>query len=370
MTIIHHLLARLLRRPRGDGAPTKIEPVETESVEIESVEVDPDPVPIGGEDQVVATFEVVTSGPSAEVTGELVAPDESRAELRFEREERTAFEERWRSRHAFGRDAAAGTWRVVVGAGNGTEEREFEVRAEERLRRSRIDSFELSPDPVDEGSPLTVSGLLEVVTGKEDWGGLPGRTVALLFRPDDMLARREVARVVTDRSGRFDATVTATESGFWSAEFRGDARDFREDGDFKEVRAVRDAGRVTAARSAEVHSAVSAAGAQTKITYSANPKSGRPNRKATHAGTLFVRVQPAGQPARWDPLPQQRVRLWFDPSGTGADAVKGTATTGSDGRFTLRKKVPSAGEWQVRFDSQAPSQRRSCKSPVRRLTVS
>ncbi|GAB3893783.1 hypothetical protein GCM10027612_43920 [Microbispora bryophytorum subsp. camponoti] len=153
MTIIHHLLARLLRRPRGDGAPTKIEPVETESVEIESVEVDPDPVPIGGEDQVVATFEVVTSGPSAEVTGELVAPDESRAELRFEREERTAFEERWRSRHAFGRDAAAGTWRVVVGAGNGTEEREFEVRAEERLRRSRIDSFELSPDPVDEGSP-------------------------------------------------------------------------------------------------------------------------------------------------------------------------------------------------------------------------
>ncbi|MBB2741781.1 UNVERIFIED_ORG: hypothetical protein FHR35_001601 [Microbispora rosea subsp. rosea] len=354
MTIIHHLLARLLRRPGRDGAPVQTEPVETEPVEIESVEVDPDPVPIGGEDQVVASFEVVTSGPSAEVKGDLVAPDGSHTGLRFEREERRTFEERWRAGHAFGRDAATGTWRVVVGAGGVTEEREFEVQAGEGLRPSRIDGFELSPDPVDEGDRLTLSGRLETVTGKDDWGGLPGRTVALLFRPDDMLARREVARVVTGRSGRFDATVTATESGFWSAEFR---------------RAAEDRVRSTAARSAEVHSAVNAAGAQTRITYSASPKSGRRNRKATHIGTLFVRVQPAGQPARWDPLPQQRVRLWFDPSGSGADAVQGSATTGSDGRFTLRKKVPSTGDWQVRFESQAPSQRRSCKSPVRRLTA-
>lgn len=349
MTIIHHLLARLLRRPSGDGAP-----METEPVEIESVEVDPDPVPIGGEDRVVATFEVVTSGSSAEVKGDLVAPDGSRTGLGFEREERTPFEERWRAGHAFGRDSAVGTWRVVVGAGGVSEEREFEVRAEEGLRLSRIDGFELSPDPIDEGGRLTVSGRLETMTGKDDWGGLPGRTVALLFRPDDMLARREVARVVTGRSGRFDATVTATESGFWSAEFR---------------RAAEDRVRSTAARSAEVRSTVRAAGARTTITYSASPKSGRRGRKATHTGKLLVRVEPAGGPARWDPLPQQRVRLWFDPSGSGADAVQGSATTGSDGRFTLRKKVPSTGDWQVRFDSQAPSQRRSCKSPVRRLTA-
>ncbi|KAB8180396.1 hypothetical protein [Microbispora catharanthi] len=354
MTIIHHLLARLLRRPSGDGAPMEIEPVETEPVEIESVEVDPDPVPIGGADQVVATFEVVTSGSPAEVKGDLVAPDGSRTGLGFERAERTPFEERWRAGHAFGRDSAMGTWRVVVGVGGVSEEREFEVRAEEGLRLSRIDGFELSPDPIDEGGRLTVSGRLETMTGKDDWGGLPGRTVALLFRPDDMLARREVARVVTGRSGRFDATVTATESGFWSAEFR---------------RAAEDRVRSTAARSAEVRSTVRAAGARTTITYSASPKSGRRGRKATHTGTLLVRVEPAGGPARWDPLPQQRVRLWFDPSGSGADAVQGSATTGSDGRFTLRKKVPSTGDWQVRFDSQAPSQRRSCKSPVRRLTA-
>ncbi|MEU6430749.1 hypothetical protein ABZ860_33045 [Microbispora sp. NPDC046973] len=359
MTIIRHLLARLLRRPRGDGAametePVEIQPVEIEPVEIESVEVDPDPVPIGGEDQVAATFEVVTSGACAEVKGDLVAPDGSRTRLGFEREERTPFEERWRARHAFGRDAVAGTWRVVVGAGGVTEERRFEVQAEERLRRSRIEGFALSPDPVDEGSELTFSGRLEAATGKQDWGGLPGRAVALLFRADGLLSRTEVARVVTGRSGRFDATVTATESGFWSAEFRGDAEDD---------------GRLTAARSAEVRSAVNSAGAQTRIAYSASPKSGKRNRKATHIGTLFVRVQPAGQPPRWDPLPQQRVRLWFDPSGTGADAVRGSATTGSDGRFRLREKVPSTGDWQVRFDSQAPAQRRSCKSPVRRLTA-
>ncbi|GIH62832.1 hypothetical protein [Microbispora siamensis] len=344
MTIIRHLLARLLRRPVAGAA----------LVEIESVEVDPDPVPIGGEGRVVATFEVVTSGPSAEVKGDLVAPDGSRTGLGFEREERTPFEERWRAGHAFGRDAAAGTWRVVVGAGGVTGEREFEVRFEEGLRRSRIGGFELSPDPVDEGNRLTFSGRLEAVTGKEDWGGLPGRTVALLFRADDLLSRTEVARVVTGRSGRFEATVTATESGFWSAEFRADAED---------------RGRLTAARSAEVHSAVNAAGAQTKITYSARPKSGRRNRQATHIGTLFVRVQPAGQPPRWDPLPQQRVRLWFDPSGAGAESVRGSATTGSDGGFRLREKVPSTGDWQVRFDSQSPAQRRSCKSPARRLTT-
>lgn len=344
MRTIRHLLARLLRQPcTGEDL-----------VEIESVEVDPDPVPIGGGDAALATVEVVTSGRPGGVAGDLVAPDGSRTGLRFESGERTPFEERWLARHAFGRDAAAGTWRVVTGAGGVTVEREFEVRAEEGLRRSRIDGFELAPDPVDEGGPLTLSGRLEAVTGKDDWGGLPGRTVVLLFRADDMLARREVARVVTGRSGRFDATVTATESGYWSAEFRG---------------AAEDGGRLTSARSAEVRSTVGAAGARTRIAYSASPRSGKRGRTATHAGTLLVRVEPAGRPARWDPLPQQRVRLWFDPSGSGADAERGSATTGSDGGFTLRKKVPSTGDWQVHFDSQAPAQRRSCKSAVRRLTA-
>ncbi|WP_182903108.1 hypothetical protein [Microbispora sp. H10830] len=312
MTIIHHLLARLLRRPSGDGAP-----METEPVEIESVEVDPDPVPIGGEDRVVATFEVVTSGSSAEVKGDLVAPDGSRTGLGFEREERTPFEERWRAGHAFGRDSAVGTWRVVVGAGGVSEEREFEVRAEEGLRLSRIDGFELSPDPIDEGGRLTVSGRLETMTGKDDWGGLPGRTVALLFRPDDMLARREVARVVTGRSGRFDATVTATESGFWSAEFR---------------RAAEDRVRSTAARSAEVRSTVRAAGARTTITYSASPKSGRRGRKATHTGKLLVRVEPAGGPPGG-------IRCPSSASASGSTR-RARAPTLCRGR---RRRVPTAG---------------------------
>ncbi|WP_169950968.1 hypothetical protein [Microbispora sp. H11081] len=346
MRIIRHLLARLLRRPvPGDAL-----------VEIESVEVDPDPVSIGGEDAAEVTVDVVTSGGAAEVEGGLTAPDASRAPLRFECVERTRFEERWRARHAFGRDAAAGAWRVTVTAGDAAEEREFEVRVGDRPRRSRIDGFGLSPDPVDEGSELTLSGRLEAATGDDDWGGLPERTVALLFRADDTLARREVARAVTGRSGRFDATVTATDSGFWSAEFRGSAEE--------------DKARLTSARSAEVRSTVRSAGARTMITYSAKPKSGKRGRKATHTGTLLVRVEPAGRPARWDPLPQQRVRLWFDPSGSGGDAVQGSATTGSNGGFTLRKKVPSTGEWQVRFDSQAPAQRRSSKSPVRKLTAS
>ncbi|WP_182909636.1 hypothetical protein [Microbispora sp. H13382] len=344
MRINRHLLARLLRRPAlGDAL-----------VEIESVEVDPDPVPIGGEDATEVTVEVVTSGRADEVRGELTAPDESRTGLRFECVERTPFEERWRAGHVFGRDAAAGRWRVEVAAGDIVEEREFEVHAEDKPRRSRIDGVELSPDPVDEGSPLTVSGRLQATTGKDDWGGLPERTVALLFRADDMLARREVARVVTGRSGRFDATVTATESGFWSAEFRG---------------STEDRARLTTARSAEVRSTVRSAGARTRIIYSAKPRSGKRGRKATHTGTLLVRVEPTGQPARWDPLPQQRVRLWFDPAGSGAGAVQGSATTGSNGGFTLRKKVPSTGDWHVRFDSQAPAQRRSCKSPVRKLTA-
>ncbi|MEZ0071008.1 hypothetical protein [Planotetraspora sp. GP83] len=327
---------------------------------IDFVEVTPDPVIRGRREPL--RVEVVTGGAGEAgdardlVRGELAGPDGPRIELDFVKVDGSPFEESWVAEHVLDPEVPRGEWRVVVRAGESIEQRAFRVVAGEEATETRITEFVLSPDPVEEGAPLSFRGLLEAGRD-EDWVRLGGQRVVLTFRADGMFSRRDMAEAETDESGVFSTTVTATESGFWRAEFRAAPRRL----------ARAEAAAVASTRSAEVHSTVQGSGAQTRIAYSVIPMSGKRGRTATHKGTLVVWV--AEGPGRWDPLPQKAVRLRFDPAGAAASSAQGTTTTGSRGQFAFKKKVPSTGDWQVRFDSDVPAKRKSAESPVRRVTA-
>ncbi|NUR89536.1 MAG: hypothetical protein HOY71_36100 [Nonomuraea sp.] len=111
----------------------------------------------------------------------------------------------WRAEYAGGataRGSVSDTDRVDVRRGN---------------LDSRISGFDVSPEPVDKGDTLRISGALRA----EHRGGLPGQRVSILFKADGSSRWEYVTSDVTGREGRFWASATAQTSGWWRAEYRG-----------------------------------------------------------------------------------------------------------------------------------------------------
>lgn len=88
-------------------------------------------------------------------------------------------------------------------------------------RRTQINSFDASPEPVSYGSSITLRGkLFRANWTTERYDALPGRSVAVQFRTNTG-SYYTVKNVTTDRYGWVNTRVTATRSGVWRLKYAG-----------------------------------------------------------------------------------------------------------------------------------------------------
>lgn len=117
------------------------------------------------------------------------------------------------------RAEATGWWRAefaATSAAGGSVSDTARVGVRVRDRDSRIVDFDARPEPVDQGDRLSFTGAL-----RTDARALPGQRVTIRFKANGSRHWKYVTSDVTDRHGRFWASTTAEESGWWRAEFRG-----------------------------------------------------------------------------------------------------------------------------------------------------
>jgi hypothetical protein len=95
------------------------------------------------------------------------------------------------------------------------------VDVRERTLSTRINGFDASPEPVNKGDKITVSGDLQIEGGRDGWRGYSGQKVNILFKPEGSGSWQYVTSDWTDRHGGFGADVTADTSGWWRAEYPG-----------------------------------------------------------------------------------------------------------------------------------------------------
>lgn len=115
---------------------------------------------------------------------------------------------------------ATGWWRAEfdkTGSARGSVSDTDRVDVKAADRSSRIIGFDASPEPVDKGDRLALSGNLQV----EGWEGLPGQRVAIQFKAHGSSRWEHVTSDVTGRNGRFWADARAYTSGWWRAVYGG-----------------------------------------------------------------------------------------------------------------------------------------------------
>lgn len=117
------------------------------------------------------------------------------------------------------RAESTGWWRAEFAAtsaagGSVSDTDRVSVRAEDR--DSRIVGFDARPEPVTQGDRLSFTGAL-----RTDDRALPGQRVTIRFKANGSRHWKYVTSDVTNRQGRFWASVTAEDSGWWRADFRG-----------------------------------------------------------------------------------------------------------------------------------------------------
>ncbi|MER7368404.1 hypothetical protein [Nonomuraea wenchangensis] len=114
----------------------------------------------------------------------------------------------------------SGTFRAVFAAttaAKGSVSDLADVAVRHRNADSRIDGFDVRPEPVDKGDRLTFTGTLKA----ERRDGLAGQRVTVSFRAAGSSRWEDVTSTVTGRDGRFWAAATAVASGWWRAEYAG-----------------------------------------------------------------------------------------------------------------------------------------------------
>lgn len=94
-------------------------------------------------------------------------------------------------------------------------------------RQSKL-TLNATPEPVDKGDRVTVTGRLQLLRFHEEywgqgayWSNLSGQKVKLYFDPTGSEPRRYVTTVTTNSSGVYAWTWKASRTGIWSAEYAG-----------------------------------------------------------------------------------------------------------------------------------------------------
>ncbi|MEV0172098.1 calcium-binding protein [Streptomyces sp. NPDC050803] len=87
-------------------------------------------------------------------------------------------------------------------------------------RHTRLETTQATPEPVDKGGTLTVTGWLRRANWDTNvWDGYAGRPVALQFRKSGTDTFKTVTTVTADSAGKLRTKVTANATGTWRWRF-------------------------------------------------------------------------------------------------------------------------------------------------------
>ncbi|MGW3347547.1 hypothetical protein ACWDA3_29975 [Nonomuraea rubra] len=225
---------------------------------------------------------------------------------------------KWTGTKSFG-PGAAGKWNYAATAtgdgGSVTQSGSFDVV---RALTTTFGDFDASPDLVDRGDTIRVTGRL-LADGK----GYEGQSVSITFRERGSDSYREVAKVTTGRGGWFGARVQANATGWWRAEFAATAT----------ARAsVSDADRVDVRR-ANLGSRIDG--------FDARPEPVDKGDRLWFSGAL--RVEGRGG------LAGQRVSIFFKAEGSRRWEYVTSDVTGRHGRFGASAEAVTSGWWRAEY---------------------
>ncbi|MFG1706699.1 hypothetical protein ACFLIM_26270 [Nonomuraea sp. M3C6] len=183
---------------------------------------------------------------------------------------------------------------------------------------TKIVDFDASPDLVDRGDLIKVSGRL-LADGK----GYGGQSVAITFRERGADSYREITKVTTGGNGWFRAAVRARATGWWRAEFAATAT----------ARAsVSDADRVDVRRG-NLGSSI--------VGFDARPEPVDKGDKLSFTGALRVEGR--------DGVAGQRVAVFFKADGSHRWQYVTSDVTGRHGRFWASATAETSGWWRAEY---------------------
>jgi hypothetical protein len=219
------------------------------------------------------------------------------------------------------KSADAGTWNwLAIAKGGGGEKSAngaFDV-AVKKLLETTIAGFDASPDLVDRGDLIKVSGRL-LADGK----GYAGQTVSITFRERGAGDYQEAAKVTTGGSGWFSATVRADETGWWRAEFAATSA---------AKGSVSDSDRVDVRRR-DLDSRIAG--------FDARPEPADKGDRLHFTGALQVEGR--------DGVAGERVAIFFKADGSDRWEYVTSDVTGGQGRFWASAEAVTSGWWRAQY---------------------
>ncbi|MBB6348910.1 5-hydroxyisourate hydrolase-like protein (transthyretin family) [Nonomuraea muscovyensis] len=223
---------------------------------------------------------------------------------------------------------ATGWWRAefagnAAARGSVSDTDRVDVRRGDR--DSRITGFDARPEPIDKGDRLRLSGTLQVDGGH----ALPGQRVDILFKATGSSRWERVTGDVTGRDGRFWASATAQESGWWRAVYRGTRGVDGTSSGSDWVRVV------TPAPPAKADTRV--------ISFNASPEPVKRGKYLRFKGWLQVDDEGA-----WEGY-EGKVQLWFKAAGTRTWKYVKTTWSNDDGKLGTKTKASRSGTWKFVF---------------------
>ncbi|UBU10485.1 hypothetical protein [Nonomuraea gerenzanensis] len=225
---------------------------------------------------------------------------------------------KWTGTKAFGPGAVGKVNYAATASGEGgevTQSGSFDVV---RALTTKFDDVDASPDLVDKGDSIRVTGRLLA-----DGRGYAGQSVAITFRERGSDAFGAITKVTTGRGGWFGARVEAKATGYWRAEFAATAT----------ARAsVSDADRVDVRR-ANLGSHIAG--------FDARPEPVDKGDTLSFSGAL--RVEDRGG------LPGQRVSIFFKADGSRRWEYVTGDVTGRHGRFHATATAVTSGWWRAEY---------------------
>lgn len=185
--------------------------------DISKVDISPGPPIVVFDNAVTATFTFTTKG-AGKAELQLKAPGDMSVGTPVELTSSShGLWTKWTGKKAF--DAKSiGRWSYLAiahGDGENSTKGAFDVK---KALDTKIVDFDANPDHVAKGSRIRVSGQL-LAEGK----AYGGQSVTVTFREKGTDAYRHITKVTTAGNGAFAASVTAEATGWWRAEFDGNA---------------------------------------------------------------------------------------------------------------------------------------------------
>ncbi|MEU3513991.1 hypothetical protein ABZ770_01565 [Streptomyces sp. NPDC006654] len=123
------------------------------------------------------------------------------------------------------RNAVAGTWQVLAGAQDGTDDwTEIDAAGTAHLKRLARATVNASPEPVRKGGTLTVTGRLTRANWESGgYTGYQGQRVELQFRKKGSSTYTTLKTVTTGSGGSLRTTTRARTDGYFRFRFAGTA---------------------------------------------------------------------------------------------------------------------------------------------------